>query len=200
MYDWHDITPDEREKRLLRRKSEGWSWHGPPHPIVAEGWYHLSAACYYHEPIIGAQKGRMADFALKLRAALQQGEVENPVAAWCVLPNHYHALAHAKNVKLVAASLAKLHGSVSFVWNGEDNTRGRKNWHSVMDRAMRSEDHYWAVMNYIHHNPVKHGYVKRWQDWPHSSVHDFMKKYPREVVEALWRQYPVLEMGKGWDD
>jgi len=26
---------------------------------------------------------------------------------------------------------------------------------------MRNDAHFWATMNYVHHNPVPHGYVQR---------------------------------------
>jgi putative transposase len=35
-------------------------------------------------------------------------------------------------------------------------------------------------MDYIHHNPVKHGYAKRALDWPYSTFHRYVKSgiYP----------------------
>jgi putative transposase len=30
-------------------------------------------------------------------------------------------------------------------------------------------------VDYIHFNPVKHGYVGRVMDWPHSSFHRFVR-------------------------
>ena len=60
--------------------------------------------------------------------------------------------------------------------------------------------HKWAVVNYIHNNPVHHGYVARWQDWPFSSAVAFLDEvgYPR--AQRIWVDYPVLDMGKDWDD
>ena len=45
-------------------------------------------------------------------------------------------------------------------------------------------------MDYIHFNPVKHGYVRRARDWPYSSVHRLVRAgvYPvdwaGDVAEA----------------
>jgi putative transposase len=55
-------------------------------------------------------------------------------------------------------------------------------------------------MNYIHHNPVKHGYVRRWEAWPFSSAAEFIEKEGRERALELWTKHPVGETGKGWDD
>jgi putative transposase len=55
-------------------------------------------------------------------------------------------------------------------------------------------------MNYIHHNPVHHGYVKKWTDWPYTSAHEFLKAVGREKAAEIWCKYPPLDYGKGWDD
>jgi putative transposase len=31
-------------------------------------------------------------------------------------------------------------------------------------------------MDYIHYSPVKHGYVERVADWPHSTFHRFVAR------------------------
>jgi len=55
------------------------------------------------------------------------------------------------------------------------------------------------TMNYIHNNPVHHGYVKRWQDWPWSRAADFLERVGHETAMKLWREYPPLDYGKTWD-
>ncbi len=84
--------------------------------------------------------------------------------------------------------------------NAEDHARGRQVWCRCQDRIMRSERHFYTSINYIHNNPVKHGYVKKWQEWPWSSVHWYLQEKTRDWLLDLWRQYPVLDYGKGWDD
>ena len=54
-------------------------------------------------------------------------------------------------------------------------------------------------MNYIHHNPVHHGYVEKWQDWIWSSAAKFLESAGRERAAQIWRDYPILDYGKGWD-
>jgi putative transposase len=55
-------------------------------------------------------------------------------------------------------------------------------------------------MNYFHHNPIKHGYVSRWQDWPYSSAAIYLKEMGRDEAERKWREFPLLDYGEGWDD
>jgi putative transposase len=188
----------ERREALALRKALSLPWHGPPHPYGGAGAFHLSAACYEHAPFIGVSPARMAECERKLLETVQ-GCCES-VHAWCVLPNHYHVLVQTPNLKVVTGALGRFHGRTSFRWNGEDSARGRHVWHRCSDRRIRSERHFWAVMNYVHHNPVHHCYVERWERWPFSSARRFLDEVGREEAARIWKAYPLLDFGKGWDD
>ncbi|MEP7272146.1 MAG: hypothetical protein ABI882_11630 [Acidobacteriota bacterium] len=103
-------------------------------------------------------------------------------------------------MKGLRRELGKLHGRISRQWNLEEGSIGRTVWYRCVDRGIRGERHYWATMNYIHNNPVHHHYVSRWTDWPFSSAGDFLAHAGRERSLEIWRDYPVLGYGKGWDD
>lgn len=199
MYEWRKMTARRQAEILdLRRRSQS-PWHSPPH-YSKEGshFFHLTAACYEHRPIIGTSSGRMAAFENDLRETV--GLFGNRVMAWCVLPNHWHALIQTDALKETIKKIGNLHGRSSFRWNQEDDSHGRTCWHRCSDRRIRSDDHRFAAQNYIHHNPVKHGYVKKWEEWPFSSAMDYIEKMGHDAVLAQWKKYPVLEMGAGWDD
>ena len=119
--------------------------------------------------------------------------------AWCILPNHYHLLVQTDTIRLLLAAIGRFHGATSFKWNGEDTTRGRKVWYRCIERSMRSERHFFATLNYIHHNAVKHGYVKTWQEWPYSSAANFIETVGKQTAIEMWRDYPVLNYGDEWD-
>lgn len=140
----------------------------------------------------------MDDFTADLLQALERSTVS--VVAWCVLPNHYHALVEAPFIAKVLLELGRLHGRLSRQWNQEEGTQARKNFHRAMERTIRSQGHHLATLNYVHHNPVRHGYVEKWTDWPWSSAHAFLERVGREAAESIWREYPVLDYGVGWDD
>ncbi len=40
---------------------------------------------------------------------------------------------------------------------------------------IRNDEDYARHVDYIHYNPVKHGRVMRASDWPHSSIHRYIK-------------------------
>jgi putative transposase len=199
MYLWRQLTPDERTALLKRRKLRDHPWHSPPHYQGAEeGAWHIHAACFEHRRIIGTTIDRMEQFEETLLQDLRQ--FCSQLYAWSVLPNHYHFLAHIPNMPKLLWALRCMHGSLSRRWNQEDNHLGRQVWCKAADRAIRSERHFWATMNYIHHNPVKHGYAKRWKDWPFSSAERFLSQFTREEVARVWMEYPARDYGKGWDD
>lgn len=201
MYEWRKLTAPQRKRVVALRKEREFPWHRPPH-LRGSGWYHLSAACYEHAPIVGLSEARMTAFTQDLLCVISETCGADALAAWCVLPNHYHLLVLTKSpLPVIIRALAELHGRTSRNWNLEEGMTGKRTcWYGASDRGIRNEHHYWATLNYVHHNPVKHGYVERWQDWPWSSARDFLTQVPREEATRLWREYPLFDMGAGWDD
>ena len=196
MYNWRNMSQAQREEALEIRKRHGQPWHGPPHGIE-KGWHHIAAACYEHLSLIGTSPNRMAIFEKALLATL--GSACESVGAWCVLPNHYHALVQCMSLQECRKALGRLHGRTSFEWNADDSARGRKCWHRVLPKPIKSERHRWATINYIHHNPVHHGYAKTWSAWPFSSARQYLESVGRERAEEIWKSYPVLDLGREWD-
>ncbi len=46
---------------------------------------------------------------------------------------------------------------------------------SLWEHTHRDEADYARHMDYVHYNPVKHGYVKRVADWPYSTFHRWVQ-------------------------
>jgi putative transposase len=112
--------------------------------------------------------------------------------AICVLPDHVHALwalpeddadfsTRWNLIKggfsrgLVAADSR----SASKIAKREKGIWQRRYW----EHAIRDEVDLARHIDYIHFNPVKHGYVSRVRDWPHSSFHRFVEK---GILPADW--------------
>jgi len=198
MYDWRKMTPAERARVMEIRRARSHPKHSPPHwDRKGSRQYIISAACYEHKSIIGESYDRMSDCEFDVLDVCRRFSSE--IYAWCVLPNHYHVLLMTEQLRELVAELGKFHGRSSFKWNGEDGKRGRKTWFNCFERAMKSERHFWASLNYVHHNPVHHGYVERWQDWPWSSAAEFLERVGHDEAEKIWLEYPILDYGKKWD-
>ena len=192
------MSDAERKSVLAHRQRQNRPWHQPPHFLDgSETRFLITAACYEHRPIIGRSTERIGQFEDELRETCAAHCRE--IHAWCVLPNHYHLLLDTDSIRDVLYALGRLHGSTAHAWNTDDKAKGRQVWCGAVERSMRSERHFWATLNYIHHNPVKHGYVQKWQDWPFGSAVNFLNTFGREYTERLWRAYPIKRYGANWD-
>jgi len=187
----------ERKSVIASRIVRGGSWRRPPLWDQGSGRYMLTAACYEHRPIIGKAPERIANFEQGLLNALQSVVCE--IHAHVILPNHYHCLVMSENIGAARKALGRFHGRNSYSWNGEDGAQGRQVFHGSAETIIKSERHFQATLNYIHHNPVKHGYVNRWQDWPYSSASDYLALVGVEEARKHWMEYPETEYGKHWD-
>jgi putative transposase len=198
MYNWRTMTDEERRHALKIRRARKLPWHSPPHwDFKGLHQYLISSACYEHAAIIGRSAARLTEWEHQLLEVCHN--FCRSLYAWCILPNHYHVVLMTDRITELRQALGQLHGGSSFRWNSEDDTRGRKVWHNCFERPIKSERHFWATLNYVHHNPVRHGYVDHWQDWPWSSAADFIKLVGRSRALELWVQYPILDYGKKWD-
>lgn len=198
MYYYRKLTPKQRTELLDYRRRRSLPLHSPPHGAMGfSSRYLITAACFEHEPILGKSSDRLTDCEYQLLSTCEKEAAD--IYGWCVLPNHYHVLLATQQIKSVCKALGRFHGRSSFAWNADDDSRGRKVWFRCFDREIRSERHFWATLNYIHHNPVHHGLVNKWQDWIWSSAASFLDQTGRERAEQVWEEYPILDYGKDWD-
>jgi putative transposase len=121
-----------------------------------------------------------------LRDATRAVQLRHPfeIVAAVVMPEHLHAiwtLPHGDDdfpmrwaqikgrfSRAIAAG-ERLSGSRTR--QGERGIWQRRYWEHLVRDANDLERH----MDYIHYNPVKHGHVSRPIDWPHSSLHRFVR-------------------------
>jgi putative transposase len=195
-YEYRLMTPEERAAVVEERRRRGYPLHAPPHPYREAGWYFITATNFEHVHVIEPAK-RRTQFEEQLLENLHSIGAE--VAGWIVLPNHYHILAGVRSLDETSAALKQLHGTISRNWNLEDGLTGqRKVWYKFRDRYIRNERHYYQALNYIHYNPVKHGYVESLYDWPWSSVHSYYDIYGQQWLRDQWVAYPIDDFGKDW--
>ena len=198
-YLWRRLTAQQREEVLAWRKANSRPWHAPLHrPNCGHVDFHITAACYEHVPHIGFSPTRVESFSNALLDVFQRHATRT--VAWCVLPNHYHALVEALDISKLLYQLGRFHGRTSYEWNGEEATRGRQVFHGATERYMRSDRHFFATINYIHNNPVHHGYVRQWADWPWGNAADYLEQMGLEEAQHVWKEYPIRDYGRGWDD
>jgi len=197
VYDYRKWNTEERAAAVKKRADLGFPLHSPLHVTDANAFRIITGTCFEHKPVLKSLD-HLQWFELQLKNHLEENSIE--VVAWVVLPNHYHFLARIADIRSFVKSQGELHGRTSFELNKRDNQIGRQVWYRCSDRIMRSERHYFTTINYMHNNPVKHGTVEKWGDWPFSSFHWYLKNKGREWLIEMWREFPVLEYGKRWDN
>lgn len=196
MYNYRKMTEEQQKDVVKTRKINNLPLHQPFHLIDGTVKTYLITAANYEHKHIMEKESRRKEFQEKILALCENANSE--VYCWCVLSNHYHLLLKTE-IGQLSDSLSKLHRGTSIQWNKEDATPGRKVWHRFSDRAIRSGSHFWATVNYINSNPVKHGYVKKADQWDCSSIHDHLESFGRNKLVEIWNNYPLNDYGKGWD-
>jgi len=170
--------------------------HHPPHHLLEHTWYIITAATVNHVPFLASDQAK--EFLReKLRTLV--GQFNLSLRAWVILDNHYHLLLRTDQGGDLTRFLGQLHGSSSRQINLRDQVKGRQVWHNYWDTGIRSERDMWTHFNYIHQNPVKHGYVRQLADWPFSSYHYYLRVKGEAWLADCWERYPVIDFLAGDD-
>lgn len=128
---------------------------------------------------------------------------------YCLMPNHVHFLirTHGEDEltrhpkykgdfhKLIIQQLSNLLNAYTKAYNKMYDRRGAL-WIDFTKRfQVDSEDYITRVINYIHQNPIKHGFTQKLEDWPHSSYQSHISKKP-----TLLARKEVLDWFGGLDE
>lgn len=160
------------------------SWpHAPSKIVRGPGLYVVTAATYrkqrlfdspekldlLHDTILGLAEG----YGWKLQA-------------WAVFPNHYHLVGIAPEEDDPVKSLTKaIHGSCAIELNRMDHTPGRQVWFRSWQTRLTFEKSYLARLSYVMYNPVRHGLVKKPEDYPWCSRRWFEAHGDRSFVNTV---------------
>ena len=198
-YEYRKLSAKERDDVVKYRQEHGYPLHAPPHPFRDAGAYLISAANFEHRPIMSSPE-RRTQFETRLLDSIQ--EIAEEITGWVILPNHYHILLAVDSLDAVSETLKYLHGKTSREWNIEDNLTGKRRvWYKFEDTFIRNNAHLHTTFNYIHYNPVKHGYVSNPFDWPWSSIHIYHEDNGPAWLQEQWNAHePPVDFGMGWDD
>lgn len=170
--------------------------HHPPHIYLDNTWYLFTGSTYRRLPFLQCEGGKEIVRDCLKKLALEFGL---KLAAWVILDNHYHILVESQDGSELPRFFQRLHRSVSFELNRREGQRGRQVWHNYWDTCLRGKHDYWTRFNYIHHNPVKHGYVSCMSDWAWSSYGYYLTHKGQEWMADLFARYPVASWGDETD-
>ena len=126
-----------------------------------------------------------------LRAAFRTVLASRPfvINAMVVLPDHVHCIwtlppddaDFATRWRLIKTWFTK-HGPAHQRAN-QDSARAAKQEQRYWEHRIRNEEDYARHVDYIHYNPVKHGWAKAAAEWPYSS---FRRYVAAGIYPADW--------------
>ena len=123
----------------------------------------------------------------RLRDAYRVAQERRPfeTVAICVLPDHLHTIwslpegdaNFPQRWNLIKSIFSRglapaTSRSARHIAKREKGLWQRRYWEHVI----RDENDLARHIDYVHFNPVKHGYVARVRDWPHSSFHQYVAR------------------------
>lgn len=158
------------------------SW--PPAPSrrgLPPGAYIVTAGTYLKRPHLNSEEKLDLHLRLLHDCAIEFGW---RLEAWAVFSNHYHFVGHkSEESASLEDFLEKLHGCSSREVNRLDGILGRKVWFRYLDKELTFERSYFARLNYVHNNPVKHRLVTDARAYRWCSAEWFF----READEPFYR-------------
>ena len=114
------------------------------------------------------------------------------IFAYCLMPNHFHFLLKVKKEndviaaatsvnpnrvlkqdlkvpEIISRQFSHLFNSYAQAFNKENNRKGSLFYNRFKRILVEDEDYFIKLIHYINYNPVNHGFVKKVDDWEHSS-------------------------------
>jgi putative transposase len=164
-------------------RSKCWP-HAPVHQLSEHGSYLVTAGTLDKQHFFRSN-ARLTFLEEKLLAlALQFGW---QLEAWAVFPNHYHFVAHATGAaRSMKTMLSHLHTTTASAINIRDQAPERQVWHNYWDTKLTIETSYFARLNYVHQNAVKHGLVVTANQYPWCSAAWFERTASRAQVQTIY--------------
>lgn len=157
----------------------------------------VPGACYF---LTFNLQNRRSDLLTRhireLRFAFQQAINAYPfkIDGIVVLPEHIHITmtlpANDSNyplrISFIKGAFSRQINTGEFINASRKSKRERGIWQRrYWEHFIRDERDYENHLNYIHNNPVKHGYVKSASQWPYSSIHRYIKL---GILPASWKR------------
>lgn len=126
------------------------------------------------------------------------------IDAWVVLPEHLHCIwtlppdddNYPDRWRSIKKAFSKSISKTEYLSDIRIKRHERGIWQRrFWEHTITDELDYVAHMDYIHYNPVKHGWVKTVKEWPYSTFHQMVKKgiYPLDWANS---NLPVIKGGE----
>lgn len=171
------------------------SHHSPLHIFVPNTMYIVTASTLQKQHFFRADNRRqlLQDALFEVTTAYDW-----PLQAWAVFANHYHFIAKSPDDAITLKKMIqRLHSQTARAVNRLDGVNGRQVWFQYWDTCLTFEQSYYARLNYVHNNPVKHGLVEDAVQYPFCSASWFNSQADtmlrHKVTSALAGQIDIQD-------
>jgi REP element-mobilizing transposase RayT len=117
------------------------------------------------------------------------------IYAYCLMPNHFHCLVKIKSMeelqklpkflgdvhKFVMQKLSNLLNAYAKAYNIRYNRKGALFLDFTKRIAVKDDNYFTSLINYIHQNPVHHGFCKDAEEWIYSSYTACLSEKPSKI-------------------
>jgi putative transposase len=136
--------------------------------VVADHWFFVTCRA------LPWRRLTESDFACLGQAVRERREEHGfLMSAWVFLPDHWHAIFYPAHPLTISRVMESIKDAATKRINHSRRKTGRLLQPRFFDRALRTVKEYNGKVEYIHLNPVNAGLVRRPEEWPWSSVHDY---------------------------
>jgi putative transposase len=161
--------------------------HAPAHLVIDTFPYFITSGTYLKRHLFVSNKTKRLLLNI-IQEILSKNSAE--LLAWVILSNHYHPMIDFKNPLLLPEIIKKTHSKSAVILNREERQQNRKVWHNYWDRCVRDEKDYFSKLNYIHFNPVKHGFVENPFEYEFSSYKYYLDKLGNDQLTEIITKHP----------
>jgi putative transposase len=145
-----------------------------------------------------------------LRQAIVQVRATLPfeIIAWVLLPDHLHAVWRLPEADVdfslrwslikqrVTKQCANWVGPSRITPSRAERREGAFWQRRFWEHLIRDETDLERHVDYVHYNPVKHGYVRRVADWPYSTFHRYVSRGVYPLDWACGDEYSDDDFGE----
>ena len=163
--------------------------HNPPHLFIPKTKYFITGATYLKKHFLVSEEGKV-----KLLGSIKTGCEKYCwiLEDWVILDNHYHLMMNTSDdVSALSKMFNEIH-KFTAIWlkkNFLEFKKEKRIFYNYWDSCITYEKSYWARLNYIYFNPVKHGYIKEAKDYAWGSYR-FRLKEEIDCLNKIRKEYP----------
>jgi putative transposase len=164
------VGPSQSESSTrLKQIGDNKDWsHAPLNRLSQHGTYVVTASTTPKEHFFRGED-RLTLLENKLLCLAKQFDLT--LEAWAVFSNHYHFVVQTSGVEnQLGKMIERLHYDTAEQINHRDGAPGRAIWFNFWETRLTFERSYFARLNYVHQNAVKHGLVGDARNYPWCSA------------------------------